>query len=69
MTANPEGLSVAALPAGTGLLADHWEVEVAGGWVVPSEEPMVLEPACSEQLSAVQPSQWGASITGIQLVP
>ena len=67
-----------------GLLADPWEMEVAGGWVVPSEEPAapepmaqepaapeptVPEPACSERLSSVWPSQWEVGITGIQVVP
>ena len=35
---------VAALPAGTGLLANLWKMEVAGTWVAPSKEPVVLEP-------------------------
>ena len=43
------------------LLANPWEMEVAGRWVVPSEEPAapeptVPEPVCSERLSSVQPS-------------
>ena len=52
---------------------------MAGGWVVPSEEPAVLEPvvpepmmpepACPERLSCVRPSQQEVGIVGIQVVP
>ena len=30
------------------LLASLWEMKEAGRWVVPSEGPAALEPACSE---------------------
>ena len=42
---------MAALPAGTGLLADPWKMEVTGGWVVPSEEPAALEPVVLEPVA------------------
>ena len=72
---------MAALPAGTGLLADPWKMGKAGARVVPSEEPVapepvVLEPAalepepaCPEWLSCVWPSQQEVGIMGIQVVP
>ena len=69
---------MAAPPAGTGLLANPWNMEGAGGWVAPSEEPVVLEPvapepgmpepACPERFSCVQPSQREVGTMGIQVV-
>ena len=62
-----------------GLLANPWNMEGAGGWVAPSEEPVALEPVapepvvpeptCPEWLSCVQPSQQEVSTAGIQVVP
>ena len=48
VTPSPNVLPVAAPPAGTVFPASPWELKGAGGWVVPFEGPVALEPAYLE---------------------
>ena len=51
------------------LLAGPWKMDVAGRWVVPSEEPVVLEPACPKQFLAIQFPRLGAGTAGSWVTP
>ena len=57
--------SVAAPPAGTGLLVDSGRVEVADVWLVPSEEPVAPDPLSSAQPLTGRLSQWEACTAGL----
>ena len=57
--------SVAAPPAGTGLLVSPGKVEVAGRWLVQPEEPVAPDPSSSEQPLAGHPSQREVCMMGL----
>ena len=65
VTLNPEVLLGDCTPAGMGLLVNPGEVEVAGGWLVQSKEPVAPDPLCSEWPLAIHPSQWEVCMTGL----
>ena len=62
-------LKTYSVAAGTVLLAGPLEMEVAGGWVVPSEEPAVPKPACLEGSLVIQSPQWEAGTAELRLAP